>query len=759
MNASVYALNSFNEMIHGDSDVFDPSPFSRANVPLAPSFDLAGPSRTPSKKKKASKSGSKPRAPNPPKSGANGPPRPPNAFILYRNKHQPLLVESHRGQGMSSRDFSAMIGAQWQNEDETVKQHFRELSKAKMAEHRALYPEYKYRPVNKPKKKEPEELDESEDYAPTSPVPTTTFRAPARSDSFSSEAESVEVTPPRLKEKRKSSRVVALAIKNEFSAGFRNDSLSVGESPVSAATSSGPIGLASLDIGDSPTLPSSHERAAVLDSGFMVSSPTSSEPPTSFFSESGASSSISSNISSSKDRKLSKRQTNKDFGSRDRKPYSRPSSDSQAETTPPKRRATNSSLTSHVEDRSASMSVSGSDFEFQPELDFKSHGGKSRSASQYRKFLIAQAPKHLNSFSGDSNVSGSSEDNMECDDDNHLIKIKSSASSVASSRASSVCNFLDSLTVHSRASSEYYSSPQPLFMPDNVSVKSDMSSLRSFTANSSKNLTFSEYELAVMDSSFMTIQDLLQLSASQPTNHFPQEQEQQPQSTRSLFFPPSPPLPSHTVAPIASSLPPIMLTDTSPETQTLGDTEETSPVDSSTPVNSVPPSTQQFDYPFAPFTQPQSNINSSSGAGLFTKSKRITSLKLNTLSTSSLSLSAGKKSAGLWLTSAKMLSPMTTDLFGEEMLVRASSTVNAPSSALTPASGGGTTAVAAAAAAAASASGSSGMVGGGGGLMTATTPRASGFGMFGKSVFEYLGGLSPMRPSPSTTWDKQNPFW
>ncbi|KAJ3083355.1 hypothetical protein HDU99_010630 [Rhizoclosmatium hyalinum] len=722
MNASVYALNSFNEMIHGDSDVFDPSPFSRANVPLAPSFDLAGPSRTPSKKKKASKSGSKPRAPNPPKSGANGPPRPPNAFILYRNKHQPLLVESHRGQGMSSRDFSAMIGAQWQNEDETVKQHFRELSKAKMAEHRALYPEYKYRPVNKPKKKEPEELDESEDYAPTSPVPTTTFRAPARSDSFSSEAESVEVTPPRLKEKRKSSRVVALAIKNEFSAGFRNDSLSVGESPVSAATSSGPIGLASLDIGDSPTLPSSHERAAVLDLGFMVSSPTSSEPPTSFFSESGASSSISSNISSSKDRKLSKRQTNKDFGSRDRKPYSRPSSDSQAETTPPKRRATNSSLMSQVEDRSASMSVSGSDFEFQPELDFN-------------------------------------EDNMECDDDNHLIKIKSSTSSATSSRASSVCNFLDSLTVHSRASSEYYSSPQPLFMPDNVSVKSDMSSLRSFTANSSKNLTFSEYELAVMDSSFMTIQDLLQLSASQPTNHFPQEQEQQPQSTRSLFFPPSPPLPSHTVAPIASSLPPIMLTDTSPETQTRGDTEETSPVDSSTPVNSVPPSTQQFDYPFAPFTQPQSNINSSSGAGLFTKSKRITSLKLNTLSTSSLSLSAGKKSAGLWLTSAKMLSPMTTDLFGEEMLVRASSTVNAPSSALTPASGGGATAVAAAAAAAASASGSSGMVGGGGGLMTATTPRASGFGIFGKSVFEYLGGLSPMRPSPSTTWDKQNPFW
>ncbi|KAJ3062674.1 hypothetical protein HDU98_001465, partial [Podochytrium sp. JEL0797] len=35
-------------------------------------------------------------------------PRPSNAFILYRNDHQPLLVERHRGQGMSSRDFSKM---------------------------------------------------------------------------------------------------------------------------------------------------------------------------------------------------------------------------------------------------------------------------------------------------------------------------------------------------------------------------------------------------------------------------------------------------------------------------------------------------------------------------------------------------------------------------------------------------------------------------------------------------------------------------
>ncbi|KAJ3139750.1 hypothetical protein HK100_011161 [Physocladia obscura] len=81
-------------------------------------------------------------------------PRPPNAFILYRNEQQPKLVEENKGRSMSSRDFSAMVGQQWRNLPASIKAIYQSKAKDLMRQHKNLYPEYKYQT----KKKKAEKL-------------------------------------------------------------------------------------------------------------------------------------------------------------------------------------------------------------------------------------------------------------------------------------------------------------------------------------------------------------------------------------------------------------------------------------------------------------------------------------------------------------------------------------------------------------------------------------------------------------------------
>ncbi|KAI8608966.1 high mobility group box domain-containing protein, partial [Chytriomyces sp. MP71] len=73
-------------------------------------------------------------------------PRPPNAFILFRSDTQPTLVDSFRGAGKSSRDYSASIAKMWAEATPEVKQKYNDLAAEKMYQHRQRYPDYRYRP-------------------------------------------------------------------------------------------------------------------------------------------------------------------------------------------------------------------------------------------------------------------------------------------------------------------------------------------------------------------------------------------------------------------------------------------------------------------------------------------------------------------------------------------------------------------------------------------------------------------------------------
>ncbi|KAF0487842.1 MATA-HMG [Gigaspora margarita] len=72
------------------------------------------------------------------------PPRPPNAFILYRRAKQPQIVAQH--QGISNNDVSKEIGRMWHEEPLEVRLKFQKMAEAAKEEHMKKYPEYRYRP-------------------------------------------------------------------------------------------------------------------------------------------------------------------------------------------------------------------------------------------------------------------------------------------------------------------------------------------------------------------------------------------------------------------------------------------------------------------------------------------------------------------------------------------------------------------------------------------------------------------------------------
>ncbi|KAJ3348247.1 hypothetical protein HDU83_001434 [Entophlyctis luteolus] len=71
--------------------------------------------------------------------------RPPNAFILFRNEHQPRIVEAHKGRGMSSRDFSFMIGQLWRALPDDQKQCYQDEAARRMLIHKQMFPDYRYK--------------------------------------------------------------------------------------------------------------------------------------------------------------------------------------------------------------------------------------------------------------------------------------------------------------------------------------------------------------------------------------------------------------------------------------------------------------------------------------------------------------------------------------------------------------------------------------------------------------------------------------
>src|SRR6266498_3513651 len=72
------------------------------------------------------------------------PPRPPNAFILYRRAKQPIIVALH--QGITNNEVSKEIGKMWHEEPMEVRLKFQKMAEAAKEEHMKKYPEYRYRP-------------------------------------------------------------------------------------------------------------------------------------------------------------------------------------------------------------------------------------------------------------------------------------------------------------------------------------------------------------------------------------------------------------------------------------------------------------------------------------------------------------------------------------------------------------------------------------------------------------------------------------
>lgn len=78
-------------------------------------------------------------------------PRPPNAFILYRKHHHPLLKE--KNPDMHNNDISVILGKQWNGESEKVKNEYRARAEKIKRKHAVDNPGYQYAPRKPTEKK------------------------------------------------------------------------------------------------------------------------------------------------------------------------------------------------------------------------------------------------------------------------------------------------------------------------------------------------------------------------------------------------------------------------------------------------------------------------------------------------------------------------------------------------------------------------------------------------------------------------------
>lgn len=104
-------------------------------------------------------------------SNEKNPPRPPNAFILYRKSKQAEIVSVHRG--ISNNDVSRIIGQMWKSENEEVKEEYQRAAETIKIEHRLQYPNYRYRPRKQSPKRSvtPLELADNTSIVQEDPAP------------------------------------------------------------------------------------------------------------------------------------------------------------------------------------------------------------------------------------------------------------------------------------------------------------------------------------------------------------------------------------------------------------------------------------------------------------------------------------------------------------------------------------------------------------------------------------------------------------
>ncbi|RHZ89804.1 hypothetical protein Glove_9g249 [Diversispora epigaea] len=128
------------------------------------------------------------------------PPRPPNAFILYRRAKQPGIVA--KNQGITNNEVSKEIGRMWHEEPPEVRSKFQKMADAAKQEHMKKYPEYRYRPRRPQERKR--RIQPREDLSPTSgntpTLPSQNFDASAffarRISTISTDGENSDIYSP-----------------------------------------------------------------------------------------------------------------------------------------------------------------------------------------------------------------------------------------------------------------------------------------------------------------------------------------------------------------------------------------------------------------------------------------------------------------------------------------------------------------------------------------------------------------------------------
>ncbi|KAI9799445.1 MAG: hypothetical protein M1825_004545 [Sarcosagium campestre] len=78
-------------------------------------------------------------------------PRPPNAFILYRKHHHPLLKAGNPN--LHNNEISIILGRQWKSETPETQARFKTLAENVKQEHQRAHPEYQYAPRKASEKK------------------------------------------------------------------------------------------------------------------------------------------------------------------------------------------------------------------------------------------------------------------------------------------------------------------------------------------------------------------------------------------------------------------------------------------------------------------------------------------------------------------------------------------------------------------------------------------------------------------------------
>ncbi|KAI2617459.1 hypothetical protein GGR54DRAFT_207757 [Hypoxylon sp. NC1633] len=71
-------------------------------------------------------------------------PRPRNAFILYRQHYQGQVAALHPG--LANPEISKLIGEQWREQPEEIKNNWKRLAEEEKIRHQRQYPDYRYQP-------------------------------------------------------------------------------------------------------------------------------------------------------------------------------------------------------------------------------------------------------------------------------------------------------------------------------------------------------------------------------------------------------------------------------------------------------------------------------------------------------------------------------------------------------------------------------------------------------------------------------------